>query len=304
MNQLYVSKFAPKTIDDLIINENIKKTFKSYIQQNSIPHMTLYGRAGIGKSSTANILVNELKAKDRTLYINCGYDNNVDVVRTRIKSFCDSKFEDFKVIILDESDSLSKNSGNGSSAQDALRNVIEENQDDSRFILTCNNIQKIIEPIKSRCIPLNISFTQDDIFKRVIEILKSEKIKVCKENLIAFRENVIKKLFPDIRRIINELELWTVSSELIPMNSNYSNDLNKLVEYIITTTDYKTIRKTVMDNEEQFNSDYIALSQALFNKVEKPDHHLIIADYIYKMHIVTDQEIEFYAMIIELKTRS
>jgi DNA polymerase III delta prime subunit len=295
---LYVEKYRPQTIDEIVLESNTKNLIKSYIENGTTNHLLLAGRAGIGKTSLAKIISKELNSDEK--YINASMDNNVENIRNNVREFCDAMSIDgnLKIVILDEADALSSNSGTGSSAQDALRNLIETAQDDTRFILTCNFINKIIEPIKSRCIPLNLAFSIEDVIKRINFILKSENIKYDKENLIKFINMVVKKKYPDIRLIIGELQNWCTTGTLTPIEMEI-NEYDEIIDYIIKTPLVKNIRQYLMDNETLFNRDYISLAENYFNRLEDATHMISAADHIYRMQSVGDVEIEFTAMLLE-----
>lgn len=297
---LLVDKYRPQSLDDLILSPSLKDLFQSWIKDKSIPHCTFAGRPGIGKSTLAKILGKSLDAD--VLYINAAVDNNVDMMRTTVKSFCDAmSMSGLKIIILDEADALSKAGGNGSSAQTALKNIIEENQNDSRFILTCNHVNKIEDAIKSRCRPIALTFTENDVVARLITILKAENIAFTKETLTSFIVNVVRRGFIDIRGILNELEMWSHTGELKPY-TQLSQNVDSLVEFIINEPDYKKIREKLIQSETEFGKDYINLAQKLFNAIDDAKSQLIIAESLYRMMLVIDHEIEFTAMCIQLKS--
>ena len=297
--ELFVDKYHPNILADMILTPELRSLFQSFIDTKSIPHCTFAGRPGIGKSTLAKILGKEIGAD--VLYVNAAVDNNVDMIRTTVKSFCDAmSISGLKIIILDEADALTKTSGNGSSAQTALKNIIEENQNDSRFILTCNHLNKIEDAIKSRCRPISLSFSEKDVLDRIIMILKKENIKFSKESLTQFIVTVVRKSFIDIRGIISELSLWSYSGELKPYN-DIAQNADALIEFILTEKDYKKIREKLIQSETEFGKDYVNLAQKLFDKVSDPKSQLIIAESLWRMTAVVDTEIEFTAMMIQLK---
>lgn len=301
MEELLVEKYRPKYLKDLILDNNIKLLIENMIKTKNINNLIFYGHQGIGKTSLAKIIINELNYHNY-LYINASLDNNIDTVRTKIKDFCDtlSYNNELKIVILDECDAIT------GPAQAALRNLIEESSKDTRFILTCNYIDKIIEPIQSRCVPIKIIFNLNDVIKKILYILKEEKVKVDKEVFKLFIEKIIKQKFPDIRLIIGILQQSIINNKLI-FNEQLLNDsiINEIIEKIntcnLTQESINNLRKYILDNQNLFNKDYIELSQKLFYKCDNIEGMLIIADSIYRMHIVLDKEIEFIAMILNLK---
>lgn len=300
----WVEKYRPKVLSEMVLDESLRSIFEGYIKQGTICNLLLAGRAGIGKSTLAKILVNELNAT--LLYINAGYDNNVETVRTKVKEFCDSvALDGLKIVILDEADALSSNAGTGASAQGALRNIIEQSSDDTRFILTCNYLNKIIEPIQSRCTPIKLRFTIDDVLKRCVSILKAENIKFNADILTEFAQEVIKRKLPDVRSIINNLEQWSVSGTLQNKGASESAELEKIVEAIYKATDVLKVRTYLIQNEDKFSSDYEMLTTMLFDKFwddeEGGRKQLVIAEALYRMGVTLDSEVQFYAMLHQLK---
>ena len=296
MNDIWVDKYSPKTLNDVTLNDDLRQTIQTFIDKKTINNIIFYGKPGCGKSTLANIIAKELNVS--MLYINCSHDNSIDMVRTKILEFCNSMFETGKIVILSEADSLS-NSGN-SSAQKALREIIENSSKDTRFILTCNYINQIMSPIQSRCIPINISFSFENVCKRLLTILKAENISFTKDNFKLFADQIVKKNFPDMRKIIGIMELWCINNTLTPIINN-NTDYDNVITFIKSTDDYNKIREFLLNNEQLFEGDYVKLTQSLFNEVESVEHKLIISDSLYKMQIVIDKEIEFTSMMIKIK---
>lgn len=302
----WVLKYSPKTIDDLVLTEELKDLFKGYIEKKTLGNITFYGEPGIGKSTLAKILVDELGVSD-VLFQSCSIDGSIDMVKTKIQSFCQivTPPGKLKVVILDEADSLTQSAGNNAGAQMALRNIIAEAQEDTRFILTCNYIDRIIPALKSRCTPVKIEFSIKDIAARVLLILKKEKIKFTKESINDFINLVIKKRYPDIRSIISELELSCQTGELKILTSATNVITDEILNFIIENDKPRDIRTFLIHNEEQFSGDYFGLASKLFDYYMEQDVDLsiplLISDYMYKMSIVPDKEIMFASLIIELK---
>lgn len=302
--QLWVDKYRPKTLNDVVLDTEVRNVLKSYISKKTIPNLLFSGSAGKGKTTLARVLVNELDAT--YLYINASVENGVDVMRNKIRDFCNSVAINggIKIVILDEMDGMSSSVGSGASAQDALRQIIEESSTDTRFILTCNFLNKVIEPIKSRCVPMNVRHSHNDVIARCIQIIKSEGIKTDKETMTCFIDNVIKSFYPDIRSIINNLERWCISGIMTPMNISEAGDMQKIVSEIMTlikSRNAKAVRELCISNETMFSGDYEKLTGELFNAFDsKPIEQVAIADGLYKMGVVLDKEIQFYALILKL----
>lgn len=291
----WVLKYSPLSINDMVLDKNIKDTFNNIINNKNLSNICLEGNPGIGKTTLARILVKELNCEYK--FQSCSSDGSIDMIKTTIQDYCQLFTEQgkIKVIILDEADQLSQQ------AQMALRNIIVDSMKDTRFILTCNYIDKIIPAIQSRCTPIKLKFSVEDVAKFIIKILKAENIKFTKENLSIFFSNILKRQFPDIRSIIEKLQMSCSSGELI-INSSINNIVeDEAVNVILDNNDPKSIREWLLNNEDKFSGDYIKLAGNLFNSITDPKQLLIIADYIYKMTIVFDKEIQFYAMLISLK---
>lgn len=302
----WVMKYAPKTIDDLVLTDELKELFKGYVKKGTLSNVTFYGEPGIGKSTLAKILVDELGVQD-VLFQSCSIDGSIDMVKTKIQSFCQivTPPSKLKVVILDEADSLTQTGGQNAGAQMALRNIILEAQEDTRFILTCNYIDRIIPALQSRCTPIKIEFSIKDIATRVLYILKTEKIKFTKESINDFINLVIKKRYPDIRSIISELELSCQTGELKILTSTTNVITDEIINFILENKKPRDIRTFLIHNEEQFSGDYFGLASKLFDYYMEQDVDLsiplLISDYMYKMSIVPDKEVMFSALLIELK---
>jgi DNA polymerase III delta prime subunit len=300
----WVEKYRPAILKDLVLNEDIRSVISGFLKKKTICNLLLAGRAGIGKTTLAKIISNELNAT--LLYINASVDNNVETVRTKVKEFCDSvALDGLKIVILDEADSLSSNAGTGASAQGALRNIIETSSDDTRFILTCNYLNKIIEPIQSRCSPIKLRFTIDDVLKRCVTILQAEKVKFDAETLTEFAQEVIKRKLPDVRSIVNNLEQWSISGTLENKGSNESAEIEKIIEGIYKADNVLKIREFLISNEDKFSGDYEMLAKLLFEKyfddAKGGKTQLVIAESMYRMAVCLDSEVQFYAMLLQIK---
>jgi DNA polymerase III delta prime subunit len=298
--KLWVQKYAPTTLDDLILSEE-NRLFFSKINDDT-PHLLLYGNAGTGKTSLAKIIVNDV-LKCQYLYINASDENGVDTIRNKVISFSQTKSFDGKkkVIILDEF------CGTTPEAQRILRNVMEEYADNTRFILTANYINKIIEPIQSRCLLFNITPKLDETVLRCFRILESENIKNVENNkLIAY----VKNNFPDIRRIINDLQKFSISGELnITTNNLVKNCANEIFDSIVARKSLIEIRKFVISNEKNFAADYqsllkeifeISASSAFLNENDKKAFLLEIGEHMYRDNFVMDHEINFFCCLVNL----
>ena len=286
--------------------EKVKKTFLEYETTQDFPNLLLAGPAGVGKTSLANALCSSIGAD--TLFVNASLDRGIGDIRTTVAQFasCSSLVSGKKVVILDEFDY-----SNANSIQPALRGAIEEFANNCRFIITCNYKNRIIAPIHSRC--TNIEFTipseeKPGMAKRFMDRLKF----ILDEESIEYEEEVLAKLilryFPDFRRVINEIQRYSVSGTIdVGILSDYDKiRIQDLVD-AMKEKNFTDARKWVVSNldnspPEMFRKIYDSLSDCL-DKASVPEAILIIAEYQYKSAFVADQEINFVACIVELMMR-
>ena len=298
-HSLWVEKYRPQTLADYVGNETIKETIQQYLDNNDIPHLLLYGKAGTGKTTLAKLIVNTIKCD--FMIINASDENNVDTIRNKVKGFASSVgFSGFKVIILDEFDYMTPN------AQAILRNLMETFSKHCRFILTCNYIEKIIDPIQSRCQSFAITPpTKKDVAIQVSKILDAEKITYDIKNVA----DIVSSYYPDIRRILNTCQLQSAKGELkvdhaIMVESNFQT---KLIELLKSSNDKRNlfinIRQAVADNRL---NDYSEMYSMLYDKVDDyaagntANVILTIADGLSKDALVVDKEIVFMSTIIQI----
>jgi DNA polymerase III delta prime subunit len=300
---LWVEKYRPQKIDECVLPESLKDTFKQYIAQGELPHFLLSGTAGVGKTTVAKALCNEIGAD--YIMINGSEESGIDTLRTKIKGFAStvSLTDAPKIIIIDEADYLQANS-----TQPALRSFIEEFSANCRFIFTCNFKNRILEAIHSRCACIDFKIDNKDkqvllglFFKRATQILKQENVDFD-QKVVA---ELITKHFPDYRRVLNELQRYSVSGKidsgiLVNMSQESFKDLIKLMK----EKDFTNVRKWVGKNSD---SDTVALFRELYdNSVTYmapesiPQLVLILADYQYKAAFVADHELNIMAALTEV----
>ena len=294
-NTLWVEKYRPTTLDTYVGNDFIKDKVKLYLETGDVPHLLLYGRAGTGKTTLAKIITKNIDCD--MMYINASDENNVDNVRTKIKNFASSAgFKDLKVIILDEADFLTPN------AQAALRNIMETFSKHCRFILTCNYVERIIDPIQSRCQSFKVvPPSKKEVAQQLVEILDKEGC-VYKLNDIAV---IVTAGYPDIRRVINSAQRQVVDSKLvIDVSSVIQNNYKlQLIEQLSSSTKINDIRQLIADNSV---SDYSELYRLLYDEVETYGNGKVaecimnIAEAQFQDVNVVDKEINFMSLIIRI----
>ena len=294
-HSLWVEKYRPKDLSTYIGNEHLKSKVGIYLESEDVPHLLLYGRAGTGKTTLAKIVVNNIDCD--YMYINASDENKVDDVRNKIKTFASSVgFKSLKVIILDECDYLTPN------AQAALRNLMETFSKHCRFILTCNYVERIIDPIQSRCQPYKIvPPSRKDVAKQMVNILDKEGANYNLDDVAL----LVNAGYPDIRRVINSAQRQVVDGKLkVDVNSVIQNDYKvKLLESLTPNTKVTSIRQLLADNSV---TDYSELYKLLYDEIETYSHGkeaeciLAIAEGQYQDVQVVDKEINFMSTIVKL----
>ena len=298
---LWVEKYRPRKLDDCILPESQKTIFGDMLERGEIQNMLLCGSAGVGKTTVARALCEQLGSD--YIIINGSEESGIDVLRTKIKQFAStvSFSGKTKVVILDEADYLNPNS-----TQPALRAFIEEFSANCRFIFTCNFKNRIIPPLHSRCAVIEFKLAKEDkpkiaakFFKRVTEILSLENVE-SDPKVVA---KVIEKHFPDYRRVLNELQRYSVSGKIdegILVNMGEVN-MTELVT-CLKTKDWKKMRGWVVNNIDNDPSTIIRkVYDSLTDQVvQVPQLVLILADYQYKSAFCADQEINLVACLTEI----
>jgi len=295
---LWVEKYRPTTIDTYIGNEHLKSKVSVYLESGDLPHLLLFGKAGTGKTTLAKLLVKNIECD--YMYINASDENNVDTVRTKVKNFASTVgFKDLKIIILDECDYITPN------AQAALRNLMETFSKHCRFILTCNFVERIIDPIQSRCQSFQIiPPSKSEVAKHIHDILISENVTHEMDDL----KVLIDSGYPDIRRIINASQRNVVNGKLkLDTTSIIQNDYKLKLLKILKTQNkkdaFQNIRQLLLDNKI---TDFADLFRLLYDDVDDwgkghlAECILIIARYELSDGQVVDKEINAIAMLIEL----
>lgn len=303
---LWVERHRPKTIADTILPADLKKTFQTFVDQKNVPNLLLTGPAGVGKTTVARAMLEELGCD--YIVINGSMNGNIDTLRNEILNFASSVSLSGgrKYVILDEADYLNQNS-----TQPALRNFMEEFSKNCGFIMTCNFKNRIIKPLHSRCSVIDFVVPKDckpklasQFFKRTEAILKFENVDYDRAVVVA----VIQKHFPDWRRVLNELQRYSATGSIDSgILANLAELTTRQVLEACKSKDFDAIRKWVHDNSDQeqvtvFRSVYEGAYE-LVDKKSIPELVVIIADYQYKAAFVADHEINLVAFFVELMMR-
>ena len=299
---LWTEAYRPKTIADCILPERLKKPFQEYVNQKNIPNLLLAGGAGVGKTTVAKAMCEEIGCD--YMVINGSDESGIDTFRNKIKTYASSMSLSGgrKVIIIDEADYLNPNS-----TQPALRNAIEEFASNCSFIFTCNFKNRIIDPLHSRCAVIDFGLKNDEksemagqFFKRVSGILQSEKVEF-EPKVIA---ELVKKHFPDFRRVINELQRFSkfgkIDTNVLSQIGDVS--ISEIVKHL-KEKDFGAIRKWVATTDVDATTLYRKIYDNLYDVLKPqsiPQAVVILADYQYKQAFVADQEINTVACLTEL----
>ena len=298
-NSLWVEKYRPRKLTEYVGNEHLKQKVSDYLQSGDVPHLLFFGKAGTGKTTLAKLIVNSISCD--YIIINASDENNVDTVRNKVKGFASTVgFKDMKVIILDEFDYMTPN------AQAILRNLMETFSKHCRFILTCNYVEKVIDPIQSRCQTFQIvPPTKKDVAVQISKILGKEEITFQPKDLVP----IIDSSYPDIRKIINTCQLNSTKGKLkLDTTSVIDSDLKSKVVEILKGNDskpnkWKNIRQAVADSRTQ---DFTELYTFLYEKVDEYGEGntsniiLILSESQHKDALVVDKEITFMSCIIQI----
>jgi replication factor C small subunit len=298
-NSLWVERYRPKKLDEYVGNEHLKTKVADYLQSGDVPHLLFYGKAGTGKTTLAKLIVNSIDCDH--IIINASDENNVDTVRNKVKGFASTiGFRNSKIVILDEFDYMTPN------AQAILRNLMETFSKHCRFILTCNYVEKVIDPIQSRCQTFQIvPPTKKDVAVQISQILGKENVKFELKDLVP----IIDASYPDIRKIINTCQLNSSKGELkVDVSNILSSDIKIKIVDILKGNDakpnkWKNIRQAVADSRIQ---DFSELYGYLYEKVAEyagdntSNVILLLSEGQYKDSMVVDKEITFMATIIQI----
>ena len=289
-------RYRPTTLDGYVGNEQLKTTIAKYLEQNDIQNYLFHGQAGTGKTTLAKIVINNLDCE--SLYINASDERGIETIRDKVVGFASvASFKPLKVVILDEADFLTIQ------AQASLRNVIETYSKSTRFILTCNFIERIIDPLQSRCQTFKIQApTKSDVAKHLVNILETEKTNFDLEQI----KSLVNQYYPDIRKMLNTIQASTVDNTLsldksTLSSTSYMSDVLK--ELTLDKPNYTTIRQIIADAEV---SDFDGLYRCLYDNSDQylPNKQgtvaMIINEHQYQSNFRIDKEINTMSLIQNL----
>jgi DNA polymerase III delta prime subunit len=298
-NSLWTERYRPSTLEEYVGNEHLKEKIQGYLETGDIPHLLLFGKAGTGKTTLAKLIVNTIKCDH--IIINASDENNVDTVRNKVKGFASTVgFQDYKIIILDEFDYMTPN------AQAVLRNLMETFSHHCRFILTCNYVDKVINPIQSRCQTFQIvPPTKKDVAVQVAKILQLEGVGFVPQDIVT----IVDASYPDIRKVINTAQMSSTKGTLKLDKTNLiDSDVRSTIVEILQSKDdkrnkYMKSRQAIADSRM---TDFTELYTYLYEKVNDYAEGntstviLLLAEGQYKEAQVVDKEIQMMSTLINI----
>lgn len=304
INSDWTEKYRPQTFEDIVLNSEARELISKYISEGIIDNILLCSRPGQGKTTLAKLL--PIIFNCEKLYINASDENNVEVVRTKIANFSRTRSSNgnFKIVILDEADGFAN-----VQAQRILRALMEEVSENTKFIITANYKNRILEAIRSRCKFIDITPDKDGVAKRVIHILKTENISVNCERELPKLKALIERFYPDVRSIIRNVQACVFDGVLRLKDYNIDSEfLQNVINYIVNKN-YSELRQYILENENLFNNDYASLVDDIYHLIidsdiipvqQKPAWTIILADYLYKFTDILDPELNAIACFYKI----
>lgn len=302
-NNLWIERYRPKTFNDIVLSDDDRTFFEALKAKREIPHLLFAGPAGVGKTSAAKAIITDALEEPNFLYINSSDESGIDIIRSKVVSFAQTKSFDgrMKVVLLDEVCGLS------GPAQDALRNTIEQFSSNNRFIMTCNYLHKITKPIQSRCTIINLMPPAEGVVGRVVEILKKENITIPAEQKPLLLQH-IKQNLPDLRRVINDIQKFSVSGVLQIKTDGSSDFAKKLFNKLSRKAGLISLRREVIENEKAFSNDYGSLLKQMFETIyssdlsqdKKIDCLMTVSKSLETNAFLIDREIGFFTTLVNL----
>lgn len=305
-DSLWVEKYRPTSLDEIVLDDEVRSSFENYKKTQQIPNLLFIGNAGIGKTSLAKIIAKDIINDSQYLYINASDENGIDTIRIAVTNFAKTRSitGSIKIVILDEVDGLTMD------AQRALRNTMEEYSSTTRFILTANYKHRVIQPLQSRSQSFDLTPPIKSCVSRVVHILKQENIDVSGDQKTNISK-LIKSLYPDLRKTINELQKCCLNNKLsIKTFENHEQFITQIFKTL--NQDSLDVRKIVIQNEQLFNNDYASLLKQMFDYIVDTQQSspttkkqlMIISEHLYRSALVLDQEINFYSCCIALESET
>jgi replication factor C small subunit len=290
---LWVEKYRPDTLTGYLGNDDFISSLETWISKNDFPNLLLYGPPGTGKTTAAKLVVKNINCDH--IYLNCSDENGIDTIRDKVKQFASgATFKPLKVVILDEADFLTIN------AQAALRNVIESFSLTTRFIFTCNFVERIIDPLQSRLTVFALNTPEaKTIAKRLKEILDIEQVEYDIKDVV----EIVKKTYPDIRRALNLIQGCSINGDgkrkLIIKNVTSSNYIEQIIDEAKSKkkSSFNTIRQIITDNNI---NDFTGVYKELHNAYLTPEATIIIEEYLFHSTTIPDKEICFMGCVAKL----
>jgi len=286
---LWVERYRPDTLEDYLGNEEFINSLQEWINKNDFPNLLLHGPAGTGKTTAAKLVVKNINCD--FIYLNCSDENGIDTIRDKVKLFASgATFKPLKVVILDEADFLTIN------AQAALRNVIESFSLTTRFIFTCNFVERIIDPLQSRLTSFHLITPEPkQIAKHLKGILEQEQVEFEVNDLV----NIVKKAYPDIRRALNILQSSINKGKLTPKNITDNNYTDQIIAEVKSGKKqaFNSVRQIIADNNI---SDFTGIYKELHNAFSTPEATIVIEEYLFHSTTIPDKEICFMGSVAKL----